>query len=207
MARTPSRWNCSWKSGGGRRGSGERLRTARDDAARFGARPVDPVVTIQIALGAGSPSTPAARREPEAKSMSAGKSRTWSTEPGWPDHVCLALASQIGDQHVHHAPYRSWTSAAPRARKASRTASSWWRRWQPSTADRAKQPRAQAVIHVVVVVGDLIGQVGHLRLQRRPLLPTKRSPTSPSCSACLTEQCLRMPSRVSKHRLRPSKAA
>jgi hypothetical protein len=71
----------------------------------------------------------------------------------------------------------------------------------------ADEARAQAVVHVVVVVGDLVGQVGQLGLEEGWRPSRKRRPMSPSSSAFFGEQCLRMPSRVSCMRLRPLKSA
>ena len=69
-----------------------------------------------------------------------------------------------------------------------------------------EQAGAQAVIDIVVVVGDLVGQIADLRFQRGRRPSRKRRPSSPSSRAFAGEQCLRMPSRVSNIRLRPSKA-
>ena len=70
-----------------------------------------------------------------------------------------------------------------------------------------EQARAQAVVDIVIVVRDFVGEIRQLRFERRLRRFTKRSPTSPSMRAFLSAQCFRMPSRVSKHRLRPSNAA
>ena len=42
------------------------------------------------------------------------------------------------------------------------------------------QPRAQTVVDIMVVVGDFVGKVANLGLQRWLASVEKRSPTSPS---------------------------
>ena len=73
------------------------------------------------------------------------------------------------------------------------------------------QPGAHAVVDVVGVVGDLVGQVAQLRLQAR-LRAVQEAPRHAArlrapraARRCAREQCLRMPSRVSNMRFRPSK--
>ena len=74
------------------------------------------------------------------------------------------------------------------------------------------QAGAQAVVDVVRVVGDLVGQVAQLRLQARlragrGSAGRRRRAPRLERSRIAREQCLRMPSRVSKLRFRPSKRA
>ena len=70
-----------------------------------------------------------------------------------------------------------------------------------------EQSGAQPVVDIVIVVGDLVGNVGQLRLEARLLALDEPPPNSPSSRALSSEQCLRMPSRVSKVRFRPLKSA
>ena len=67
--------------------------------------------------------------------------------------------------------------------------------------------RAQAVVDVVVVVGDFIGDVGQLGLETRLALLDKTPSELAEFGGLLGAQCLRMPSRVSKVRLSPGNSA
>ena len=69
------------------------------------------------------------------------------------------------------------------------------------------QPGTQAVIDIMVVVGDLVGEVGDLRLQRGTAIVQEALADVAQLRCVVCEQCLRMPSRVSKHRFSPSNAA
>ena len=69
------------------------------------------------------------------------------------------------------------------------------------------EPGPDPIIDVMIVVGDLVCEVGELRLQPRLLrLSRKRCPISPSSRALDGAQCLRMPSRHSKVRFSPGKS-
>ena len=83
--------------------------------------------------------------------------------------------------------------------------------WRANRRDAAQlverdQAGAQPVVDVVVVVGDLVGEVRDLRLEPGCVRSRKRCPTLAELRArCAREQCLRMPSRVSKVRFSPRK--
>ena len=66
--------------------------------------------------------------------------------------------------------------------------------------------RLVAIIEVGGVVGDLVGQVDELRLQRRTLVEQVLGKLGEFPRAVIRE-CLMMPSRTSKVRFRPRKAA
>jgi hypothetical protein len=67
------------------------------------------------------------------------------------------------------------------------------------------QAGAQTVVEVVVVVGNFVGQIADLRFEGRLRAIEKALAEFAKRRAFSSEQCLTMPSRVSKQRLRPVK--
>ena len=67
--------------------------------------------------------------------------------------------------------------------------------------------RAQPVVDVVIIVSDLVGDVGKLGLEAGLVLLDKTPPQLAEFGGLLGAQCLSTPSRVSKVRLSPWNSA
>ena len=138
-----------------------------------------------------------------AHGVDVGRSRRAQQVAAGTDHVHHDLVDHAADDFVDGATRRQ-------LRDSAAWTASYWRANSAHLAQVVErdQPGAQAVVDVVVVVGDLVGEVGDLRFERRLRVRSrKRSPSSPSSRALRAEQCLRMPSRHSKVRLRPGNPA
>ena len=92
---------------------------------------------------------------------------------------------------VARCPRASTASWASRKRRTARICST------------VNMPERQAVVDVVVVVGDLVDEVDELRLEGGRLARA-RTPRAPSAS--LSGWCLIIPSRTSQVRFRPGKS-
>jgi hypothetical protein len=124
----------------------------------------------------------------------------------------------VVDLRAEHAPYgfKQQPAALQAGMGQPRLAAVLAKSSTSSSCSSAEQARAHAVVDVVRVVGDFIGQVGELRFQAG-LLPVRAVGGLLHKAAghaaglarldagahCACEQCLRMPSRVSKLRFRP----
>ena len=95
------------------------------------------------------------------------------------DHVAHEIVDHAANGFVEHSPgaassgYRS-TTACVKAREHANVE-------QFLDAD---QPGPHTIVEVVIVVGDLVGQVGDLRFEPGLSALQKASPSSPSAAHC-----------------------
>jgi hypothetical protein len=173
----------AWWSDGSRRGSSSNAaNSSRTILRRLRGHPHHLVMAVEVVVqealervGLG------AQRSGERDQRR--RARTSSSEAGAAAAIRRVLsASQVDDQRVDHPPHGlvdhpalARSPETPGARR--RMPGEQRHRFELRDVEQAG---AQAVVDVVVVVGDLVGQIGDLRFERRLPACRKRSPSSPS---------------------------
>src|SRR5262245_5130485 len=173
----------------------ERAEQIGYDAARLGACAQHARMAIKVGVQKAL-ELPAlrqgARAEPyERRCAAHGVDRSRGSAPD----VFGAGADEVGHQGVDHAPYRFVYEPAAReprefAQGRLHVAAD---DVHPDEALQLDEPGAQAVVDVVVVIGDLVGEVGDLRLERGPLLADEPLTDVPERARVLARAMLEYP--------------
>ena len=120
------------------------------------------------------------------------------------------------DHPAHRLQPQDAGRRAPDSRRAALASDAARSAASPRSSSRLKSPACSAVVHVVVVVGDVVGERGDLGLGRGPAvepqvvvgveLGDRRSRTARSSLSVTGPLCLMTPSSVSQVRFRPVEA-